>query len=108
MNEQAKSPSSSYHEASPLDRLVTHFVAAKRSLSSIALLYRANDIVKDARSHIEEVAVLRAKNTFVKDGAKQEIHVLYSVKDALDGISKEAQVDFQVGPNTSTLVHGMV
>lgn len=90
-----QSPAASTHEA-PLEQLVEHFVAAKRSLSSTALVYRANEIVQDARGHIEECAILRAKNTFLRSGVDEQVNVLNSVRSGLDSVSAEAQVDFQV------------
>lgn len=91
------SPSHSYEETPTLERLVTHFLAAKRSLSSTDQVYRANEIVNGARSHIEESAVLQAKNTFLRKGVDEEVHALHSVRDGLDTVGRTAELEFKVG-----------
>lgn len=95
MSEQSRqaSPSRSIDE---LERLVLHFVAAKRSLSSTALVSRAHDVVTTARGLVEETAVLTAKNAFVRHGVLEEATVLVAVRDALDSIGRETDVDFKV------------
>ena len=95
-SQNLQSPSESVHSPPTLDRLITHFVAAKKSLSSTSQVYRANEIVQDARKALEEAAVLKAKNTFIRNGADEELHVLQAVGTGLDTVGREAQVDFQV------------
>ena len=97
MSEQSRqaSPSRSIDE---LERLVLHFVAAKRSLSSTPLVSRAHDVVTTARGLVEETAVLTAKNAFVRQGVLEEATVLVAVRDALDSIGRETDVDFKVRP----------
>jgi autophagy-related protein 17 len=90
--EQA-SPSRSIDE---LERLVHHFVAAKRSLSSTASVSRAHHVVITARRLVEETAVLSAKNAFVRQGVLEEANVLVAVRDGLDSIGRETDVDFKV------------
>ncbi|KAI4720885.1 APG17-domain-containing protein [Aureobasidium sp. EXF-10727] len=94
MSEQSEqaSPSRSIDE---LERLVQHFVAAKRSLSSTALVSRAHDVVTTARRLVEETAVLSAKNAFVRQGVLEEANVLVAVRDGLDSIGRETDVDFK-------------
>jgi autophagy-related protein 17 len=87
------SPSRSIDE---LERLVHHYVAAKRSLSSIALVSRAHNIVTTARCLVEETAILSAKNAFVRQGVLEEANVLVAVRDGLDSIGRETDVDFKV------------
>jgi autophagy-related protein 17 len=95
MSEQSEqaSPSRSIDE---LERLVQHFVAAKRSLSSTASVSRARHVVTTARRLVEETAVLSAKNAFVKQGVLEEANVLVAVRDGLDSIGRETDVDFKV------------
>ncbi|KAI4745041.1 APG17-domain-containing protein [Aureobasidium sp. EXF-12298] len=94
MSEQSEqaSPSRSIDE---LERLVQHFVAAKRSLSSTASVSRAHHVVTTARRLVEETAVLSAKNAFVKQGVLEEANVLVAVRDGLDSIGRETDVDFK-------------
>ncbi|KAG9756691.1 APG17-domain-containing protein, partial [Aureobasidium melanogenum] len=94
MSEQSEqaSPSRSIDE---LERLVQHFVAAKRSLSSTALVSRAHHVVTTARHLVEESAVLSAKNAFLRQGVLEEANVLVAVRDGLDSIGRETDVDFK-------------
>jgi len=89
------SPNASIHEPATLDRLVVYFVAAKRSLSSTSQVSRADEIVRGARRLIEEHAVLKAKNTFVRTGVDEQVNVLHSVGTGLETVGREAQVEFQ-------------
>ncbi|KAK8208973.1 autophagy protein 17 [Zalaria obscura] len=89
------SPSASYNGEPTLEQLVTHFVAAKRSLSATTDAYRANEIVNTARELIEETAVLQAKNTFVRHGVEEEVSVLHSIRDGLDSVGRNAEVEFK-------------
>lgn len=95
MSEQHRqaSPTGSIDE---LERLVQHFVAAKRSLASTALVSRAHDVVTTARTLVEETAVLTAKNAFIRRGVLEEANVLVAVRDALDGVGRDGDVDFKV------------
>ncbi|KAI5199236.1 APG17-domain-containing protein [Aureobasidium subglaciale] len=94
MSEQSRqaSPERSIDE---LEGLVQHFVAAKRSLSSATLISRAHDIVTTARALVEETAVLTAKNAFVRQGVLEEANVLVAIRDGLDNIGRETDVDFK-------------
>lgn len=91
------SPAGSTHEPT-LSGLVQHFVAAKRSLSSTTHVFRANEIVHDARGFVEESAILRAKNTFIRHGVAEQVELLHSVHDSLESVGADAQLEFQVSP----------
>ena len=95
MSEQSEQASQS-RSIDELERLVQHFVAAKRSLSSTALVARAHDVVTTARHLVEESAVLSAKNAFLRQGVLEEANVLVAVRDGLDSIGRETDVDFKV------------
>lgn len=90
------SPQPSIHESTTLERLVSHFVAAKRSLAATAHIYRANDIVSTGRSRVEESAVLAAKNAFLRHGVGEEANALISVRNGLDSVGTDADIDFKV------------
>lgn len=107
------SPSPSLHESesTTLQRLISHFVAAKRSLSATSHVYRVNDIVDSARELIEETAILSAKNAFLLRGVNEEANALGAVREALDGVFKEGNGEFKVrvmelclGPEAARLV----
>lgn len=81
--------------APSLDVLVGHFVAAKKSLASTSHVYRANEIVEDARALIEEAAVLKSKNTYVRNGVQEQVRILRNIHGGLEAVGLEAQIDFQ-------------
>ncbi|KAF2221704.1 autophagy-related protein 17 [Elsinoe ampelina] len=88
------SPAGSLSEPPSLDRLVAYFVAAKRSLSATTHVYKANEIVEDARALVEQGGVLKAKNTYVRNGIEEQIHVLQNIHGGLESVGLEAQLDF--------------
>lgn len=90
------SPQPSIHESTTLERLVSHFVAAKRSLSATSHVYRANELVSTGRRLVEDSAVLGAKNAFIRHGVGEEANALISVRNALDGVGTDADIDFKV------------
>ncbi|GAB7347327.1 hypothetical protein MBLNU459_g4271t1 [Dothideomycetes sp. NU459] len=89
------SPQPSIRESTTLERLVSQFVAAKRSLSATAHVYRANEIVSTGRSLVEETAVLGAKNAFLRRGVGDEANALVAVRNGLDSVGTGADVDFK-------------
>ncbi|KAK3117964.1 autophagy protein 17 [Teratosphaeriaceae sp. CCFEE 6253] len=75
------SPEVSVHQGPPsLERLVAHFVSAKRSLTSISHVWRANEVVTSSRALVEEIALLRAKNTFARHGVDDQVDVLQTIR----------------------------
>lgn len=99
------SPAASLHESESLtlERLITHFVAAKRSLSATSHVYRANEIVDTARSLVEECAVLGAKNAFLERGVNEEANALTAVRAGLDDVAKHAHDEFTVSKPGGTI-----
>jgi autophagy-related protein 17 len=83
------------HRDLPLDTLVSHLLASKRSLSSIGLVYRANEIVTSARSALEESVKLSARTAFLRDGITEQAKVLRRVKSSIENVYKDGQKDFK-------------
>lgn len=79
-----------------LEDLINHFVAAKRSLNTQTVLWRANDIVNTARQLLEENAVLAAKNTSIRTIVEQQVDALEAVRRGIDVIEAEVTVEFKV------------
>jgi autophagy-related protein 17 len=77
-----------------LETLITHLVAAKRSLSSIYHVSRANEIVNTARSALEESVVVSARTGFLRRGQKNQIRLLYNVRAEIDNISYRGRAEF--------------
>lgn len=77
-----------------LDTLISHLVAAKRSLSSINHVWRANEIVTSARSALEETVVLSARTGFLRRGLNNQLRLLYSVRTEVQEISLRGRSEF--------------
>lgn len=91
------SSGSSVSEREPtLEELVAHFVAAKRSLSSVSHVWRANEIVTSARAALEEDAVLSAQNAFVKRAVDEQVNALEAIRHGVEQTAVEGQAEFKV------------
>lgn len=64
----------------PVEVLVKHLLAAKQSLSSMALVLRANDLATHAREMYEESVVLSAQTGFLRQGIDEEVWILKQVR----------------------------
>ncbi|GAB7359800.1 hypothetical protein MBLNU230_g6969t1 [Neophaeotheca triangularis] len=91
----SQSPEASVHGPPTLERLVVHFVAAKRSLSSTNLVLRANEIVTSSRRLIEEVAILNAQNVSAHRGIARQVDTLNAVRDGVTEAGDEADHDLE-------------
>lgn len=78
----------------PLDTLISHLVFAKRSLSSITHVWRANEIVTAARSALEESVVVSARTGFLRRGLNNQLRLLYSVRTEVEEISLRGRTEF--------------
>ncbi|KAL1303964.1 hypothetical protein AAFC00_000411 [Neodothiora populina] len=101
------SPPHSLHESETtnLERLVAYFVAAKRSLSATAHVYRANHLVDCSRSLVEECAFLGAKNAFLERRVNEEADTLAAVRDGLDNVARDAHDEFRVKVESIDIAH---
>ncbi|KAI1267324.1 kinase activator [Xylariaceae sp. FL1019] len=73
----------SYHDSIPVEVLVHHLLDAKRSLSSMQLVLRANELVHSARKAHEESVVLSAQSQFIRRAIADQMRVLYRVRKKL-------------------------
>ncbi|KAL4820303.1 autophagy-related protein 17 [Aspergillus spinulosporus] len=78
----------------PLETLISHLVAAKRSLSSISHVWRANEIVTSARSTLEESVVISARTGFLRSGLNNQLRLLYNVRAEVEEISLRGRSEF--------------
>ncbi len=78
-----------------LEHLVNHFVAAKRSLNTQTVLWRATEIVNTARDLLEENAVVAAKNTSIRNLVEQQVDALEAVRRGVDVVESEVQTEFK-------------
>ncbi|KAL4864845.1 hypothetical protein BDV12DRAFT_7526 [Aspergillus spectabilis] len=89
-------PAEPRHEIGPppLETLISHLVAAKRSLSSINHVWRANEIVTAARSTLEESVVVSARTGFLRGGLNKQLRLLYNVRAEVEEISLRGRSEF--------------
>ncbi|KAL2820877.1 autophagy-related protein 17 [Aspergillus cavernicola] len=78
----------------PLETLISHLVAAKRSLSSINHVWRANEIVTTARSTLEESVVVSARTGFLRSGLNNQLRLLYNVRAEVEETSLRGRSEF--------------
>ncbi|KAL2830120.1 autophagy-related protein 17 [Aspergillus pseudoustus] len=78
----------------PLETLISHLVGAKRSLSSINHVWRANEIVTAARSTLEESVVISARIGFLRSGLNSQLRLLYNVRAEVEEISLRGRSKF--------------
>ncbi|KAL2134404.1 hypothetical protein VTI74DRAFT_243 [Chaetomium olivicolor] len=88
----ARSRPTSYHDPVspefdaddvPVEVLVRHLLAAKQSLSSMALVLRANDLATHARQMHEESVIMSAQTGFVRQAIDQQVRLLKKVRRGL-------------------------
>ncbi|EEP81495.1 conserved hypothetical protein [Uncinocarpus reesii 1704] len=82
------------HQQPNLETLVGHLVAAKRSLSSINHVWRANEIVTAARSALEEGVILSARAGFLHRELEVQLRSLYQIKDEIEQLAQYGREDF--------------
>lgn len=78
-----------------LEQLVVHFVAAKRSLTSILHGWRANELVTSSRALVEEIAILNAKNAFARRGIEVHVGTLQDIRDEIADAGRRTTDDFK-------------
>ncbi|CRK14037.1 hypothetical protein BN1723_017368, partial [Verticillium longisporum] len=87
------------HDASqaasiPVETLVEHLLAAKRSLSSMQHVLRANDLATDARRSHEEAAILCAQTRFLQRAIPNQTNLLLRVRRSLKRTYDAGKRDF--------------
>ncbi|CEI38492.1 unnamed protein product [Fusarium venenatum] len=104
--------SRSHQDADPnapsisIDTLVTHLLVAKRSLSSMTLVLRANEIANAARQSHEDVAILAAQAGFLKESILDQTTILVRVRRSLQGTYDWGKRDFKKLIRSMDLVDG--
>lgn len=83
------------------NRLVNHLIAAKRSLSATSQVYRANEIIPHARTCVEEITALSAKNAFLEHGIQRHLKTAVRVRRGLEQVKENGAEDFKVIPARS-------
>ncbi|KAJ4290010.1 hypothetical protein N0V88_006811 [Collariella sp. IMI 366227] len=100
----ARSRPTSYHDPVspefdaddvPVEILVRHLLAAKQSLSSMALVLRANDLATHSRQMHEESVIMSAQTGFVRQAVDQQIRVLKKVRRGMGRVYDSGRREFK-------------
>lgn len=79
----------------PIDTLVNHLLAAKRSLSSMNLVLRANDIANHARASHEDASLLAAQSGFMRTAILDQSTILVRLRRTLQDTYDWGKKDFR-------------
>ncbi|KAL8946865.1 MAG: hypothetical protein Q9222_006793 [Ikaeria aurantiellina] len=89
-------PHDAFPISTPLETLVSHLVASKRSLSSIEHVLRANEIVTATRIHLEESVITSARTSFLHAGIKTQLNVLEHVHAHSKAVEIEGADEYEM------------
>ncbi|MCJ1475275.1 autophagy protein 17 [Lambiella insularis] len=78
-----------------LDSLVAYLLAAKRSLSCVEHVFRANDVVNRTRQALEGHAITSARTAFLHNGSMAQVELLSNVSNHTQSIAKDGASEFQ-------------
>ncbi|GAP87697.1 putative kinase activator [Rosellinia necatrix] len=96
----------SYLDSVPVETLVKHLLNAKRSLSSMRLVLRANELVHAARQAHEESVILSAQTQFLRRGITEQMRLLLRVRKGLTRAYDDAKREFKQIIKTLDLANG--
>ncbi|MCJ1418415.1 autophagy protein 17 [Xylographa parallela] len=77
------------------DTLIAHLLAAKRSLSCVDQVYRADDLVKKTRQALEGHTITAARTIFLHNGSAAQANLLDNVLDHTRSIARDGGSEFQ-------------
>jgi len=79
----------------PIDTLVNHLLVAKRSLSSMNHVLRANELATSARLSHQETLLLAAQTAFIRDSMLDQVTILTRVRGSLQSTYEWGKRDFK-------------
>lgn len=85
-------------DSMPVEALVDLLLAAKRSLSSMTLVLRANDLSTHARQLHEEAVISSAQTAFLRKGIRDQMKLLMRVRRSLIRTYDAGKRDFKQIP----------
>lgn len=95
--EDMSSPEESVLKYSPiLERLILYFVASKKSLVTTSHVSAASGIVVSARTSLEKIASLKARNAFCRSGINSQYCMLEAFQQTLENILETGEAEFRV------------
>lgn len=77
-----------------VDTLVNHLLVSKRSLSSMTLVLRADEIVRAARQSHEDTVMLAAQTGFLRNAIADQVVILGRVGKSLQATCEWGKKDF--------------
>jgi len=77
-----------------LETLVSYLIVAKRGLSCYHYVWRANEIVTEARTALEDSVVVSSRTTFLRRGLNSQLRLLYNIRSEVADISKRGRSEF--------------
>ena len=83
------------HQPPSLERLVLHFVAAKKSLTATQHVYRATELASSSRALVEEIAALNAKTSYARRGVDEQLETLREIRGAVADSGDKAGDEFK-------------
>lgn len=89
----------------PLARLVSHFVAAKRSLSATNDISHANEIVADGRTTLENIIVLDARVSSLSHAVNNQLILLRAIRQGLGTVETDVATEFKVSLTVETVAN---
>lgn len=91
-----------------IDTLVNHLLVAKRSLSSMNLVLRANELANTARNSHEDMVVLAAQAGFLRSSILDQANILVRVRRSLQSTYDWGKKDFKTLVKSMDLVDGQL
>ncbi|KAL7791520.1 autophagy-related protein 17 [Trichoderma ceciliae] len=82
------------HVAISIDTLVNHLLVSKRSLSSMTLVLRADEIVTAARQSHEDTVMMAAQTGFLRNAIADQVAILGRVGKSLQATCEWGKKDF--------------
>ncbi|KAF6225182.1 hypothetical protein HO133_010379 [Letharia lupina] len=81
--------------SSPLETLIPHLLASKRSLSSINHVWRANELCTSTRTSLERSTITTARTSFLRSGITSQLAVLQQVHRNTEATAKQGRAEFE-------------
>jgi autophagy-related protein 17 len=79
-----------------VDTLISYLLGAKRSLTSINHVWRANEIVTASHSALENSVVVCSRTGFLRRGLNGQLRLLYDIRTEVEQISYRGRDKFSV------------
>lgn len=79
-----------------VESLISHLVAAKRSLSSIHLVHHATTVLSDARSTVESTAALVARTRYLRRSLASQLKILRGIQFEIEAAAQVTKSEINV------------